>query len=158
MGLIFRLILLGEPLVDVLAMGQARVHGYAVKDGAVEDGAVLMARSGSGALVQMHVAYNCPETLPRRRLEVVGTAGQAVATDTMGQTAGGILEVIDAATGVAVGGGGAGGGAVAVSESNRGVCGGGGWVGRMGVSAGGGFDDDAAAAAGAGDGLAVFRY
>ncbi|GAC1492300.1 MAG: hypothetical protein NVS2B11_16700 [Acetobacteraceae bacterium] len=51
--------------------------------------------------MQLHVAYNCPETLPRRRLEVVGTAGQAVATDTMGQTPGGTLEWIDAATGVA---------------------------------------------------------
>jgi 1,5-anhydro-D-fructose reductase (1,5-anhydro-D-mannitol-forming) len=60
-----------------------------------------MARSRSGAMVQMHVAYNCPETLPRRRLEVIGTAGQAIATDTMGQTAGGRLEFIDAATGVA---------------------------------------------------------
>ena len=51
--------------------------------------------------MQLHVAYNCPETLPRRRLEVIGTAGQAVATDTMGQTPGGTLEWIDAATGVA---------------------------------------------------------
>ncbi len=88
--------LLNEPLVDVAAIGQARVHRYTV-----EDGALLMARSRSGVMVQMHVAYNCPETLPRRRLEVVGTAGQAVATDTMGQTAGGTLEWIDAATGVA---------------------------------------------------------
>ena len=39
--------------------------------------------------------------MPRRRLEVIGTAGQATATDTMGQTAGGTLELIDAATGVA---------------------------------------------------------
>jgi predicted dehydrogenase len=52
-------------------------------------------------LVQLHVAYNCPETLPRRRLEIVGTAGQAIARDTMGQTPGGTLEFIDAATGVA---------------------------------------------------------
>jgi predicted dehydrogenase len=88
--------LLGEPLVDVLAMGQARVHHYRV-----EDGALLMARSQSGVMVQMHVAYNCPETLPRRRLEVLGTAGQAIARDTMGQTPGGTLELIDAATGVA---------------------------------------------------------
>ena len=88
--------LLGEKLVDIAAMGQARVHHYEV-----EDGALLMARSQSGAMVQLHVAYNCPETLPRRRLEVVGTAGQAVATDTMGQTPGGTLEFIDAATGVA---------------------------------------------------------
>ena len=86
---------LNEELVEVSAIGQARVHHYGV-----EDGALLMARSRSGTMVQMHVAYNCPETLPRRRLEVVGTAGQAVATDTMGQTPGGTLEFIDAATGV----------------------------------------------------------
>ncbi len=88
--------LLSEKLTEVAAMGQARVHHYKV-----EDGALLMARSESGVMVQMHVAYNCPETLPRRRLEVVGTAGQAIATDTMGQTPGGSLEWIDAATGVA---------------------------------------------------------
>ena len=94
-GLDLTAYLLGEPLVDVAALGQARVHRYQV-----EDGALLMARSRSGVLVQMHVAYNCPETLPRRRLEVVGTAGQAIARDTMGQTPGGSLELIDAATGV----------------------------------------------------------
>ena len=94
-GLDLAAYLLGDRLVEIAAMGQARVHHYEV-----EDGALLMARSRSGALVQLHVAYNCPETLPRRRLEVVGTAGQAVATDTMGQTPGGTLEWIDAATGV----------------------------------------------------------
>jgi 1,5-anhydro-D-fructose reductase (1,5-anhydro-D-mannitol-forming) len=88
--------LLGEPLVDVAAMGQGRVHHYGV-----EDGAALIARSRSGVLVQMHVAYNCPETLPRRRLEVVGTGGQLVANDTMGQVGGGELLILDAATGVA---------------------------------------------------------
>ena len=87
--------LLNEDLVEVAAIGQARVHHYGV-----EDGALLMARSRTGAMVQMHVAYNCPETLPRRRLEVVGTAGQVIARDTMGQTPGGTLEFIDAATGV----------------------------------------------------------
>ena len=75
-------------------MGQHAVHGYAV-----EDGALLIARTARDTLVQMHVAYNCPETLPRRRLEIIGTRGQAVATDTMGQTPGGTLHVIDAATG-----------------------------------------------------------
>lgn len=94
-GLDLSSFLLNEPLVEVAAIGQARVHRYTV-----EDGALLMARSQSGVMIQMHVAYNCPETLPRRRLEVVGTAGQAVAMDTMGQTAGGTLEWIDAATGV----------------------------------------------------------
>ncbi len=93
-GLDLSSMLLGEALVDVVAMGQSRVHGYAV-----EDGALLMARSASGVLVQLHVAYNCPELLPRRRLEVVGTAGQLVATDTMGQTPGGTVELIAASSG-----------------------------------------------------------
>jgi predicted dehydrogenase len=88
--------LLGEPLLDVAAMGQRLVHDYPV-----EDGAVLIARSASGVLVQLHVAYNCPETLPRRRLEIIGTAGQVTATDTMGQTPGGTLHFTSAATGEA---------------------------------------------------------
>ena len=95
-GLDLAAYLLDDTLVEIAAFGQARVHHYDV-----EDGALLMARSEGGALVQLHVAYNCPETLPRRRLEVVGTAGQAIARDTMGQTPGGTLEFIDAATGVA---------------------------------------------------------
>jgi predicted dehydrogenase len=95
-GLDLAAYLLGERLVDVAAMGQRRVHDYPV-----EDGALVIARSVSGVLVQMHVAYNCPETLPRRRLEIIGTGGQVVATDTMGQTPGGTLQFIDAATGAA---------------------------------------------------------
>ena len=86
--------LLADRVVDVAAMGQSRVHGYAV-----EDGAVLIARTASGVLIQLHVAYNCPETFPRRRLEVIGTTAQIVATDTMGQTPGGTLERTDAITG-----------------------------------------------------------
>ncbi len=94
-GLDLASMVLGSPLTDVAAMGQSRVHSYAI-----EDGATVMARAASGALVQMHVAYNCPETLPRRRLEVVGTKGQVIAIDTMGQTGGGRLEFISADTGV----------------------------------------------------------
>jgi 1,5-anhydro-D-fructose reductase (1,5-anhydro-D-mannitol-forming) len=86
--------LLGEEIVAAEAMGQRRVQSYAV-----EDGAMILGRTGGGVLVQMHVAYNCPETLPRRRLEVVGSGGQLVATNTMGQTPGGSLELTDAATG-----------------------------------------------------------
>ncbi len=93
-GLDLARMVLGSPLLDIAAIGQNRVHPYAV-----EDGAMLMARAASGALVQLHVAYNCPETLPRRRLEVVGTRGQLVATNTMGQTPGGTLEFIDAVNG-----------------------------------------------------------
>ena len=82
-GLDLAAMILGEQIEAVAAMGQSRVHGYAsrgVEGRGVEDGALLMARSAAGVLLQMHVAYNCPETLPRRRLEVLGTAGQIVAT------------------------------------------------------------------------------
>jgi len=78
--------LLGEPLVDVSITLQRRIHAYAV-----DDGGMLSARSASGVLFQSHVAYNCAENLPRRRLEVLGDRGLLVATDTMGQTAGGTL-------------------------------------------------------------------
>ncbi len=82
--------LLGEDVVALSARLQRRVHGYAV-----DDGALLSGQTASGVLVDLHVAYNTPDALPRRRLEVVGTRGMAVAVDTMGQTAGGSLTVLD---------------------------------------------------------------
>jgi predicted dehydrogenase len=88
--------LTGEPLADIAALTQARVQDYAV-----DDGAVLIGRTGGGVLAQMHVSYNCPEGLPRRRLEVLGTRGQLLALDTMGQTPGGTVSFIDGATGEA---------------------------------------------------------
>ena len=90
-GLDLASMMLGERLTEVAALGQSRVHDYAV-----EDGALLMARTDSGTLVQLHVAYNCPETFPRRRLELVGTGAQIVAIDTMGQTPGGTVQMIHA--------------------------------------------------------------
>ena len=81
--------LLGEDLVELQALLQTRVHGYAV-----DDGALLHGRTAGGVLVDLHVAYNVPDALPRRRLEVVGTRGAVVATDTMGQTAGGTLTLL----------------------------------------------------------------
>ncbi len=89
--------LLGERLTDIASLAQTRVQDYAV-----EDGAMIIARSASGVLVQLHVAYNCPEVFPRRRLEVLGTRAQLVAHDTMGQTAGGTLTMTDAATGASL--------------------------------------------------------
>src|SRR3712207_6440288 len=86
--------LTGEPLADIAALTQARVQDYAV-----DDGAVLIGRTPGGVLAQMHVSYNCPEGLPRRRLEVLGTRGQLVAENTMGQTPGGTVSFIDGATG-----------------------------------------------------------
>ena len=81
--------LLGDDLVELHAVLQTRVHDYAV-----DDGALLQGRTAEGVLVDLHVAYNVPDALPRRRLEVVGTRGTAVAIDTMGQTAGGTLTLL----------------------------------------------------------------
>jgi len=78
--------LLGEPLVVLAIHLQRRIHAYPV-----DDGGMLSGRTASGVLFQSHVAYNCAEVLPRRRLEVLGEHGLLVATDTMGQTAGGTL-------------------------------------------------------------------
>lgn len=86
--------LLDDEIEAVACLGQSRVHAMPV-----EDGAALVARTRGGALVSLVVAYNTPETLPRRTLELTGTGGSAVAVDTMGQDAGGRLEVVDAATG-----------------------------------------------------------
>jgi 1,5-anhydro-D-fructose reductase (1,5-anhydro-D-mannitol-forming) len=86
--------LLGEPIVSIHAQLQRRVHAYPV-----DDGALLAGLTRSGVLASLHVAYNCPEGLPRRRLEVIGTAGQIVAENTMGQDPGGTLTFIEGATG-----------------------------------------------------------
>jgi len=84
--------LLGEPIETIAALTQRRVQDYAV-----DDGALLIGRTAGGTLVQLHVAYNCPDALPRRRLEVLGAAGQILAENTMGQEAGGRVTHTDAA-------------------------------------------------------------
>ncbi|WP_410813853.1 Gfo/Idh/MocA family protein [Micromonospora sp. 067-2] len=89
-------VLLGDDLTELTVRTQRRVHAYDV-----DDGAVLLGSTGGGVLVQAHVSFNTADPLPRRRLEVVGTHAQLVAVDTMGQTAGGTLTRLDAATGVA---------------------------------------------------------
>lgn len=93
-GLDLAQMLLGEPLVDLDIALQRRIHDYPV-----DDGGMLTGRTAAETLVQLHVAYNHPEALPRRRLEVVGDAGLLVATDTMGQSAGGSLTHQDGRTG-----------------------------------------------------------
>jgi 1,5-anhydro-D-fructose reductase (1,5-anhydro-D-mannitol-forming) len=87
--------LLGEPVEEIAALTQQRVQRYAV-----DDGAMLVGRTASGVLVQLHVAYNCPEALPRRQLEVLGTAGQILAERTMGQAPGGRVWHIDGRLGL----------------------------------------------------------
>ena len=86
--------LLGESLLDITALTQVRAQDYAV-----DDGALLIGRTEGGVLASLNVAYNCPDALPRRRLEVVGTKGLLTAIDTMGQTAGGSVTFTDGATG-----------------------------------------------------------
>ena len=86
--------LLGEPVGALRVTLQRRVHDYAV-----DDGGVLSGRTASGVLFSAHVAYNTPEALPRRRLEMVGSEAMLVAEDTMGQAPGGRLTRIDGATG-----------------------------------------------------------
>lgn len=77
---------LGEPPVDVVARLQRRVQAYGV-----DDGAALLTGFASGTLATLHVGYNCPDALPRRRLELIGSRAMALAENTMGQTAGGAL-------------------------------------------------------------------
>ena len=89
--------LLGEPLVRLAGLTQRRVHAYEV-----DDGALLIGQTASGVLASLHVAYNCPDDLPRRRLEVAGSAGMIVAENTMGQDPGGTLTLIEGAGGHAV--------------------------------------------------------
>lgn len=93
-GLDLAEMLLDEPLASLHIALQRRIHDYAV-----DDGGMLTERTASGTLVSLHVAYNHPEALPRRRLEVVGDAGMLVAGDRNGQTAGGSPTLIDGRTG-----------------------------------------------------------
>lgn len=88
--------LLGEPIVDLHALTQRRVQDYRL-----DDGGAIVGRTRSGVLAMLHVAYNCPEALGRRRLEVVGSAGQLTAIDTMGQDPGGVVTFTDGRTGEA---------------------------------------------------------
>jgi predicted dehydrogenase len=93
-GLDLASFLLDGEIEAVAALLQTQVQPYAV-----DDGAVLIARLSTGALLNLHVAYNHPETLPRRRLEILGDRGLIVAQNTMGQDAGGTVELTSAETG-----------------------------------------------------------
>ena len=82
--------LTGENIVDFACFFQRKVHGYAV-----DDGAAAIGKFADETLFSLNVAYNCPDEFPRRTLEIVGTKAMAMATNTMGQTAGGNLILID---------------------------------------------------------------
>lgn len=82
--------LIGEPLTDFACFFQRKIHDYAV-----DDGAAAIGRFAGETLFSLNVAYNCPDEFPRRTLEIVGSKAMATATNTMGQTAGGKLILID---------------------------------------------------------------
>ncbi|MDQ2746693.1 MAG: Gfo/Idh/MocA family oxidoreductase [Acidobacteriota bacterium] len=82
--------LIGEPLTDFACFFQSKIHDYAV-----DDGAAAIGKFAGGTLFSLNVAYNCPDEYPRRTLEIIGTERMATATNTMGQTAGGELVLID---------------------------------------------------------------
>lgn len=70
---------------------QRRVHDY----NRCDDGGVVLVQTRSGILASLHLSYACPDALPRRRLEIIGSRGLLQATNTMGQTAGGTLTLVD---------------------------------------------------------------
>ena len=86
--------IVGEPIVEVACLMQRKVFDYPV-----DDGAALIGQFTRGALLTMNVAYNCPDNFPRRTLEIIGTKAMAIARNTMGQTPGGTLTLVDAHTG-----------------------------------------------------------
>ena len=58
----------------------------------VDAGGVLSVSFSGGSLASIHVSYQCPEFLPRREIELIGTRAGARAIETMGQTPGGRIE------------------------------------------------------------------
>ena len=106
-GLDLLAVLLDARWDALTALTRTAVHDYPVADGdAVDDGAVLCGRLTGGryapaTLASLHVGYDTPDALPRRRLELVGTRAAAVLTDTLGQTPGGTFTRHDARTGTA---------------------------------------------------------
>jgi len=84
--------LLGADLEQLHCLKQRRVFDYEV-----DDGAVAIGQMKGGQLCTLHVAYNCPDAFPRRTLEIFGTEAMVMARNTMGQTAGGTVELVTAA-------------------------------------------------------------
>jgi 1,5-anhydro-D-fructose reductase (1,5-anhydro-D-mannitol-forming) len=82
--------MIDESLVDFACFFQTAIHDYVV-----DDGAVAIGKFAGGALFSLNVAYNCPDAYPRRTLEIIGSKKMAIATNTMGQTPGGELILID---------------------------------------------------------------
>jgi predicted dehydrogenase len=83
-------VLTGTEPAEVVALRQRAVLEHPVEDG----GIVTLRLVPGDVLAVVQVSYARPEALPRRILRVDGTAGCAIATDTMGQTPGGTVELL----------------------------------------------------------------
>ena len=83
------------------ALARTAVQEYEVDDGAALLGRLTGGQYAGAALATLHVGYDTPDALPRRRLELIGTRAAAVLKNTMGQTPGGSFTLHDAATGAA---------------------------------------------------------
>ncbi len=81
--------ILDDELIHLQCLKQTRAFTYPV-----DDGAVAIGRTAAGCLVTLQVAYNCPDAFPRRTLEIIGTEAMITAHNTMGQTPGGSLEML----------------------------------------------------------------
>ena len=87
-------LLVGSPILQLHLYQQRVAQEYAV-----DDGGVLAMVFRSGTLGVHSVGYNRPETLPRRRIELIGTAGMLTAENTMGQDPGGTVTFLPAMQG-----------------------------------------------------------
>ena len=83
--------LLGDTLEAIHVYPQTAAHNYAV-----DDGGVILLRFTKGTVGTMHVGYNRPDIFPRRTLEIIGTKAMLTARNTMGQDAGGDIQMIHA--------------------------------------------------------------
>ena len=86
--------LLDDTIEAIHVYPQTAVHNYAV-----DDGGVILLRFAKGTVGTMHVGYNRPDVFPRRTLEIIGTEAMITARNTMGQDAGGEVNMIRAASG-----------------------------------------------------------
>ncbi len=85
---------LEDQIIDISLYMQSQVQDYEV-----DDGGVIMLRFTSGILGTLHLGYNRPDNLSRRKLEIIGTKAMLTATNTMGQEPGGTLTLTQAKDG-----------------------------------------------------------
>ena len=100
-GLDLLAVLLDSEWAELFALTRTAVQAYSVDDGAVLCGRLSGGRWCGDVLASLHVGYDTPDALPRRRLELVGTRASAVLENTMGQDPGGTFTLHSAATGEA---------------------------------------------------------